>query len=588
MKSTRRSLRNRIARFLNAYESGHDFSRADRSPLVSTSERASAREEPDLGRFCPASLSSEESRQTPDARYFKHPRISQGAGFCALLICALLAGCNVGPKYNPPVETAPAVYKESPDQFKEADGWKVAQPQDAALRGNWWEIYNQPELNALEEQLNIDNLSIRQSFENFMEARALVREARAQYFPTLSIGPAFTQSRTSSNVGLQNGAGNTGTTTTQAATTGNGVSNTENHLYSLPLEASWEPDLWDKVRNTVRSNQYQAQLSAADLENERLSEQASLAQFYFEIRGQDELQRILDATVAADKQDYELEKARYETGVDQEISVVEAQTTLESAQSAAINLGVARAQYEHAIATLIGKPASSFSMPVKAMVTAPPPIPIGLPSQLLERRPDIAAAERNMASANAQIGVAKAAFYPTLDLSATGGLESSTIKHLFDWSSRFWSVGPSISELVYDGGLRRATVHQYIATYNANVAAYRQSVLNAVQQVEDNLAAVRILADQINHQRVAVDSAQMFLKLEQGRYDTGIDPYIDVITAQTTLLSDQQQLANLQVQQMTASVQLIEALGGGWDRSQLPTPGQVTAKPSAADTAMDH
>jgi NodT family efflux transporter outer membrane factor (OMF) lipoprotein len=499
-------------------------------------------------------------------------------------LCALLAGCDVGPKYRPPVETAPAAYKESPDQFKEADGWKVAQPQDATLRGNWWEIYNQPELNALEDQLNINNQNIRQSFENFMEARALVREARAQYFPTVSVAPSFSRSRTSPNTGLQV---LNGTSTKTGAGSGSGSGGTFQQ-YTLPADVSWEPDLWDKVRNTVRSNQYQAQLSAADLENERLTEQASLAQYYFEIRGQDELQRILDETVTADKQDYELEKARYETGVDQEISVVEAQTTLESAQSAAINLGVARAQYEHAIAMLIGKPASSFSMPVKAMVTAPPPIPIGLPSQLLERRPDIAAAERNMASANAQIGVAKAAFFPTLDLTASGGFESSTIKHLFDWPSRIWSVGPSISELVYDGGLRRATVHQYIATYNGNVAAYRQSVLTALQQVEDALAGVRILADQINHQLIAVDSAETFLKLERGRYDTGLDPYIDVITAQTTLLGDQQQLANLQVQQMTASVQLIEALGGGWNRSQLPTPGQVTAKPTAAETAMDH
>jgi NodT family efflux transporter outer membrane factor (OMF) lipoprotein len=497
----------------------------------------------------------------------------------SVLLCALLAGCNVGPKYRPPTATAPAVYKESPDQFKEVDGWKVAQPQDAALRGNWFEIYNLPELNALEEQLNINNQNIRQSFENFMEARALVREARAQYFPTVALAPAFNRSRTSSNIRTQ---------ILNGTTTNSGSSNTTFQQYSLPVDVSWEPDLWDKVRNTVHAGQYQAQLSAADLENERLSEQASLAQYYFQIRGQDELQRILDATVAADKQDYELEKARYETGVDQQISVVEAQTTLESAQSAATNLGVARAQYEHAIATLIGKPASSFSMPVKAMVTSPPPIPIGLPSQLIERRPDIAAAERSMAAANAQIGVAKAAFFPALELSVSGGFESATFKHLFDWPSRIWSVGPSISQIVYDGGLRRATVHQYIATYNADVAAYRQSVLTALQQVEDALAGVRILADQINHQRVAVDSAQTFLKLEQGRYDTGLDPYIDVITAQTTLLNDQQQLANLQVQQMTASVQLIEALGGGWDRSQLPTPGQVTAKPTAAETAMDH
>jgi len=258
------------------------------------------------------------------------------------------------------------------------------------------------------------------------------------------------------------------------------------------------------------------------------------------------------------------------------------------AQSAAINLGVARAQYEHAIAMLVGKPASSFSIPVEVRTSAPPPIPVGLPSQLLERRPDIAAAERNMAAANAQIGVATAAFYPALTLSATGGVESSAIKKLLDWPSRFWSVGPSISETVYDGGLRRATVNQYIATYNANVAAYRQSILVAFEQVEDSLAAVRILTQQIRRQQEAVDSSQTFLRLELGRYDTGIDPYIDVVTAQTTLLANQETLTELQVLQMTASVQMIESLGGGWDRSQLPTPAQVAQKPSKSETAIQH
>lgn len=509
-------------------------------------------------------------------------RLSLGA----TLFCIALAGCNVGPKYQPPVATAPQAYKESPTQFKEADGWKVAEPQDAALRGNWWEIYNDAELNALEQQLNVDNQTIRQSYENYMEARALVREARSQYFPTITVGPSFSQARTSSNVRTQ-GASGTGTGTTTTTTTASST-NASSGLTTLPASISWEPDLWDKVRNTVRSQQYQAQLSAADLENVRLSAQATLAQDFFELRGQDELQRILDETVKADRNAYELEEDRYNNGIDDQISVVEAKTTLDSAESAATNLGIARAQFEHAIAVLVGKQASDFSLPVRPVVAAPPPIPIGLPSQLLERRPDVAAAERNMASANAQIGVAKAAFYPTLDLSASGGLESSTFKHLFDWSSRFWSVGPTVSETVYDGGLRRATVNQFIATYNANVAAYRQSVLTAVQQVEDSLAAVRIYSDQIKHQQQAVDSAAEFLKLEQGRYDTGIDPYIDVMTAQTTLLSDQQTLANLQILQMTASVQLIEALGGGWDRSQLPTPQQVTAKPSRADTTIDH
>ncbi len=487
----------------------------------------------------------------------------------AAALCAMLAGCNVGPKYVPPAVTAPPAFKESPTQFKETEGWTVAQPQDAVLRGKWWEIYNNPELNALEEQLNIDNQNIREAFQNFMEARALVREARAQYFPTVSVGSSYTRSQTSS-------------------TLGSGASGQQSQVFSLPGEVSWEPDLWGKVRNTVRASQYTAQLTAADLENERLSEQASLAEYFFEIRGQDALQKILNDTVDADKKALDSEQARYDTGVDDQISLVEAQTTLASAQSLAINIGIARAQYEHAIAMLVGKPASTFSIPVKPMTVAPPPIPVGLPSQLLERRPDVAAAERSMAAANAQIGVAYAAYYPTLTLSASGGVESSAIKNLMDAASRFWSAGPSISETVYDGGLRRATVNQYIATYNADLAAYRQSVLIAFQQVEDALAAVRILSQQIKRQQEAVDSARTFLKLEQGRYDSGIDPYIDVMTAQTTLLTDQQTLTNLQVQQMTASVALIQALGGGWDRSQLPTPAQITEKPAKAETAIQH
>jgi len=484
----------------------------------------------------------------------------------------MLAGCNVGPRYLPPAITAPSAFKESPTQFKESGGWTVAQPEDAALRGKWWEIYNEPELNELEDQLNIDNQNIRQAFENFMEARALVREARSQYFPTVSVGGSYTRSRSSSNVGSAAGSG---------TTTGK-----QSQVFSIPAGVSWEPDLWDKVRNAVRASQYEAQLSAADLENERLTEQASLAEYFFQIRGQDALQKILNDTVDADKKALEIAKTRYDTGVDDQISLVEAQSTLESAQSAAINIGIARAQYEHAIAMLVGKPASTFSIPVEATTSAPPAIPVGVPSQLLERRPDIAAAERNMAAANAHIGVAYAAYYPDLTLSFSGGMESSALKNLLDWPSRFWSVGPSISETVYDGGLRRATVNQYIATYNANVAAYRQSVLTAFQQVEDALAEVRILSQQIRQQQEAVDSSQTFLRLELGRYKNGIDPYIDVVIAQTTLLANQQSLTTLEVQEMAASVQLIEALGGGWDRSQLPAPQQITEKPSKADTAI--
>jgi NodT family efflux transporter outer membrane factor (OMF) lipoprotein len=469
---------------------------------------------------------------------------------------------------------APPVYKESPAQVEQTGKWTVAKPQDAVLRGKWWEIYGDPDLNALEDQLNIDNQNIRQAFENFMQARALVREARSQFFPIVGVGGSYTRSQTSSN------------TASKSITSAAGGEQTQ--VFSLPAEVSWEPDLWGRVRNTVRSSQYTAQLTAADLENERLTEQASLAEYFFEIRGQDALQRILDDTVEADRKALEAVRGAYDTGVGDQISVVEAKTTLESAQSAAINLGIARAQYEHAIAALTGKAASAFSIPVQPKTSAPPPIPVGLPSQLLERRPDIAAAERNMAAANAQIGVAYAAYYPTLTLSASGGVESSAIKHILDWPSRFWSIGPSVSETVYDGGLRRATVNQYIAAYNANVSAYRQSVLTAFQQVEDSLAAVGILSQQILRQQEAVESSQTFLRLELARYETGIDPYIDVVTAQTTLLANRQSLASLQIQQMTSSVQLIESLGGGWDRSQLPTPAQVTDKPSKSSTAIEH
>ncbi len=488
--------------------------------------------------------------------------------------CAMLAGCNVGPKYLPPVMTAPPAFKESPAQSNEAGGWTVAQPQDAALRGKWWEIYNEHDLNSLEDELNIDNQNIRQAFENFMQARALVREVRSQYFPTVSVGGSYTRSQSSANLSSSAASGSSGGKQTQ--------------VFSLPADVSWEPDLWGKVRNAVHASQYTAQMTAADLENERLTEQASLAEYFFEIRGQDALQKILNDTVEADKKALDAVRAAYDTGVGDQISVVEARTTYESAQSAAINLGIARAQYEHAIALLVGKPASTFSIPVEPKTSAPPPIPVGLPSQLLERRPDIAAAERNMAAANAQIGIARAAFYPALTLSATGGVDSSAIKNLLEWPSRFWSVGPSISETVYDGGLRRATVNQYIATYNANVAAYRQSVLVAFEQVEDSLAAVRILSQQILRQQEAVDSARTFLGLESTRYEAGIDPYIDVVTAQTTLLSNQQSLTNLQTQEMTSSVQLIEALGGGWDRSELPTQDQITERPTKSETAIQH
>jgi NodT family efflux transporter outer membrane factor (OMF) lipoprotein len=481
----------------------------------------------------------------------------------------LLAGCTVGPKYHPPkatVQPPPDTYKESPNNYQDSGDWKVAQPQDAMLHGKWWEIYNDPELNALEDQLNINNQNIKQFFENFMAARTLVSQARAQYFPTISTAPAYQHSRSSSNL-----VGSTGAT-------GSSSGGRQISLYTLPISASWEPDLWGKVRNTVHEFQYNAQLSAADLENERLSEQASLATFLFELRGQDALQKIFNETIEADRKSVDLTRARYETGVDDQISLVQAQNALESAESAGTNLGIARAQFEHAIAVLIGANPSTFSIRVKPLNSAPPVIPVGVPSQLLERRPDIAAAERAMASANAQIGIATAAYYPNLTLTGEVGLESSTLKHLLDWPSRFWSVGPSLSETIFEGGLRRATVNQFYAVYNADIASYRQTVLTGFQQVEDSMASLRILSKQIQEQQQAEQSAERYLELANARYYTGVDTYLNVLVAQTTLLSDQQTLATLHTQAMTASVQLMEALGGGWDRSQLPSPAQVSEK----------
>jgi NodT family efflux transporter outer membrane factor (OMF) lipoprotein len=370
---------------------------------------------------------------------------------------------------------------------------------------------------------------------------------------------------------------NVGATGTAGGGTG-GNPNVYSTLTEVPFTASWQPDLWGRVRNTIRQAQYNAQLSAADLENVRLTEQASLAVFFFELRGQDALQQILNTTVEADKKSLELARARYETGVDTQLALVEAQVALQNAESASTNLGIARAQFEHAIAVLVGTSASGFSMPFKPLSATPPAIPVGIPSQLLERRPDIAASERNMAAANAQIGIATAAYYPNLTLSAQGGFESSALQNLMTWPSRFWSVGPSVSETIFDAGLRRATVNQFVAVYNADVAAYRQTVLTAFQQVEDSMAAVRILSKQIQQQEQAVQSAQQFLTLSQARYETGVDTYLNVLIAQTTLLTGQQQLASLHTLEMTASIQLIEALGGGWDRSQLPTPAQVTKK----------
>ena len=494
------------------------------------------------------------------------------AAAAALGLMACVGGCRIGPAYHPPAPTAVTApnYKESTVNFQDADGWKVASPQDAMIRGKWWEVFNEPELNALEEQLIVNNQNIKVSFENFMEARALIAEARAQFWPTITAGASWNRSRSSGNLRNSSQA-NTGQTST---------------LWSTPIGVSWTPDLWGKIRNEVRSSEYGAQVSAADLELEKLTEQASLAEFFFEIRGQDMLQQILNQTVEADQKALDATQGAYDTGTGDYISVVEATATLKAAQSSAINVGLSRAQYEHAMAMLTGKVATDFSIPVKPMLYAPPAIPTGVPSQLAERRPDVAAAERTLAEANATIGIGYGAFFPQITISAGGGFESSTLKHLFDIGSRFWSIGPSASQTLFNGGLYRAQLHQYEATYNADLANYRQTVLNAFQQVEDALAATRVYSQQILAQQEAVKAAQQFLDLEMQRYQSGVDPFVNVVTAQTTLLGDQVTLNTLHVQEMTSTLQLVQALGGGWDRSQLLTPAQVGAKTASADYTM--
>jgi NodT family efflux transporter outer membrane factor (OMF) lipoprotein len=490
----------------------------------------------------------------------------------SLILLGALSGCRVGPPYHapPPPAVAAPNYKESTVNFHDTDGWKVASPQDAMIRGNWWETFNEPELNDLETQLNINNQNIKVSFQNLMEARAVIAEARAQYWPTVTANPAWSRSRTSSNLRNSSQA-NTGQSST---------------LWSAPLEVSWTPDFWGKIRNEVREAQYTAQASAADLELEKLTEQASLAEYYFEIRGQDMLQKILNETVDADQKALDAAQGAFDSGTGDYISVVEAKATLQSAQSSAVNVALSRAQYEHAIAMLLGKIATDFSIPVKPMLYAAPAIPTGVPSQLAERRPDIAAAERTLAAANATIGIGYGAFFPQVTISASGGFESSLLKHLFDWPSRFWSIGPSASQVIFDGGLYRAELHQYEATYNADLATYRQTVLTAFQQVEDALAATRVYSQQILRQQEAVKSSQEFLDLETQRYNSGVDPYVDVVTAQTTLLGNQVTLNSLQVEEMLSAVQLVQSLGGGWDRSQLPTPALVTAKAPKEDYKM--
>ncbi len=487
----------------------------------------------------------------------------------ALIPLLMLTGCLLGPKYHPPTSpTAKAPnYKESTVNFQAAPGWKVANPQEGMLRGKWWGVFKDPQLNALEEQLEINNQNIKLYFQNLLQARALVAQARSMYWPTVTLAPSWNRAKTSGTLTNSTFA-NAGFTST---------------FIQFPIDVSWTPDFWGKIRNEVRFEQYSAQVSAADLEVEKLTEETTLAQLYFEIRGQDALEKVLQQTVAADQNILDLTQALYDTGIDDYSAVVGAKATLQSAQTSLLDVGIARAQYEHAIAVLLGRVATDFSIATSPLLTTPPPIPTGVPAQLLERRPDVAATERTLAAANATIGIGYGAFFPDVTISASGGFESSTFPKLFHWPSRFWSIGPSISQVIFNAGLYRAELNQYTAIYNADLANYRQTVLTAFQQVEDDLAATRIYSQEVLTQQAAVNSAQQLLDLETARYQTGVDPYISVLTAQATLLVDQETLVALHIDIMVSAVNLIEALGGGWDLSQLPTPSQVTQKVPAAD-----
>src|ERR1051326_1022758 len=479
-----------------------------------------------------------------------------GISLLGLFLCKR---CDKAPKYAKPSVATPAAYKEiPPDFFKGTKDWKFAKPSDAAIRGKWWEMFNDTQLDGLEEQLNTANQNIALADATFRAARALVKESRSQYFPTVTTSPSIIASRQSS------------------ATRSNFSAGRVNVNYTLPFDATWEPDFWGRIRNTVAASASEAQASAADLQNVRLSVEAELAFDYYQLRALDAEKRLLDTTIQAYQEQLELTRVRFQTGIVSDEDVAQAETQLKTTQAQATDLGIARAQFEHAIAVLTGQPASTFSLPNAPLNAQPPAVPVGLPSQLLERRPDIAAAERRVAEANAEIGVTKAAFYPSLTLGATGGLESTSIASWFTWPARFFSLGPTLTQTLFDKGRRRAATEVAFAQYDATVASYRQAVLTSFQEVEDNLAALRILTRELEEQNDAIASAQRALSVSTERYKSGIDSYLNVITAQTTLLNNQRTAVNLQMQQMTASVELVKALGGGWNASELPTQKQLT------------
>ena len=468
---------------------------------------------------------------------------------------ALLTACTVGPDYVRPTADIPAA-------FKEMEGWKKAQPRDQELRGKWWETFNDPLLNNLEEQVSVSNQNLVQAAAQFRQARALVQSARSGYLPTVAGGTSVTRGQSSSSSGNRNRA------FAQS-------SSSPSTSYSLSLDAIWEADLWGRVRRTVESSEAGAQASAADLEALRLSIQAELAQNYFQLRALDTQKQLFDETVAAYQRSLILTQNQYAAGIVAKVDVIQAQTQLKTTQAQALDIGVQRAVLEHAISLLIGKPASSYSLSAAPLTASPPPIPVGIPSSLLERRPDIAAAERRMAAANAQIGVAEAAYYPSLTLAATAGFQSSSFSNWLTAPSRFWSLGPALAQNLFDGGLRRAQTDQAIAAYDANVAGYRQTVLTGFKEVEDNLAALRILEEEAAIQDEAVQNARQSVVLTTNQYKAGIVNYLNVALVQRSALVNERTAVDVLNRRLAASVLLIKALGGGWNASDLPTPGEL-------------
>jgi len=472
------------------------------------------------------------------------------AGFLAAAGMLLSSACMKGPNYQRASAPVAPAYKEP---LPEA--WKEAKPNDGVIRGKWWEIYNRPELNALEELVNISNQNVLAAEAQFRAAKDSVRIARAALFPTLTGSASITNSRTSGTL-----------TNNKVAAFVPGIRTD----YNLPLDFSYTADLWGAIRRTVRASEETAQVTAAQLENARLTYQAELASDYFQLHGSDADEDLLQSTVKSYEEYLQLTKNRFTGGVASGADVAQAETQLDTAKAQLIDLEVARAQFEHAIAVLIGKPPAELSVSRSSIEEPPPPIPVGLPSTLLERRPDIATVERQMAAANEQIGIAKAAFFPTLVLSATGGLETSNIAQWFTWPSRLWSVGPQLAETLFDAGKRHAQVALSQDQYDNVVANYRQTVLTGFQQVEDNLAALRILENESHAVDQAVDAAKRSLTISTYQYKAGTTDYLQVITAQTIALQNERTAVDIHTRRMVASVQLIEALGGGWDSSKLP------------------